>query len=435
MGTTKIHHLIVAIDDRLTQQLHEIMQHPALQELQATWTGLHYLVTQVKKTEPVKISILNVSWQTLCKDMHRSSDVEHSALFDKINNLEFGMPGGEPFALIIGDYQLDINSVTNRHCVRDMQALKAMAQISAMSFTLFVSGIKATAFGFETYRQFSGQGHLSIDATAINQTLWQRFRQSEEARFIGLVLPRFLLNQHYQRVVQISRCYYGAPNYIWGNAVYAYAAVFARSFVETGWFLDALGMPNDKMPSQGGLLPNISAPPFIEDETILPDNLLTKVIISDQQEQALNNAGFTVLSQLAQIPWACFIHSPSLKSCGKQEGLLTAEQLSCLLPYLLCICRFAHYLKIIGRDKLGQYKDNKTCERELQTWLNQYIASNTDITTAMKARFPLTAGDVKIMLQPGHEAHYICSMRLSPQLKTQQTSASVLLKTALTPIH
>lgn len=167
----------------------------------------------------------------------------------------------------------------------------------------------------------------------------------------------------------------------------------------------------------------------------MPKTLLTTVIINNEQEQALNAAGFTVLSQLPQTPSACFIHSPSLKYCGQPEGGLIAEQLACLLPYLLCVCRFAHYLKIIGRDTLGEYQDSKACEQALQTWLNQYIASNHDITTDMKARFPLTAGDVKLILQPGHQAHYLCFMRLRPQLKTNQTSASILLKTALRPLH
>lgn len=253
MQTEYINHLIVQIDKKVARQLHSIMQHAMVQQLSAAWSGLHYLVSQLKTSQPVKIKVLDLAWYDLSKAIHRSSEVEHSDLFDKINNDEFGMPGGEPFALIIGDYQLDINPVSNCHSVRDIQALKAMAQIAAMSFTLFISSIKASAFGIDHYGKCSGQRNIGIDNKALKQNVWQRFRASEEARFIGLVLPQFLLNDHYQRVVQSARRYYTKATLLWGNAAYAYAAVFIRSFIDTGWFLDALGIPNTTVLSQGGI--------------------------------------------------------------------------------------------------------------------------------------------------------------------------------------
>lgn len=430
----KLTRMITMLDSEITGQLEKIMTHDDFTRLQASWAGLQYLATQVEKNKNVKVKLLDVSWAQLRKDLARSANIEQSNLYAKLYEQEFGIAGGEPFSLLLADYYFDFSHVSNPQSYQDLVALRTIAAIAAASFVIFVSSVSATTFGINDYSQMSGVSALNVSLNVRDQQQWQAFRQSEVARFVCLLLPKVLLNSHYHDNVQLSRAYYSHEINIWGNAIYSYAANFMMSFAQTQWFLDAVGIPNLNVPSLAGMARDLTAPTFTYLGNAAAEKLLTEVLLTNEQEMALNAEGFSVLSDLPQTGQASVINNPAIKQVGQHYDAISAEQLACYVPYLLCVCRFAHFLKIIGRNKLGKYQNVKECEYDLQTWLNAYVASNTDISTQMKLRFPLNAGTVKVILQKGSQEHYICVMQLRPQVRTNQTSATIMLKTAIAQV-
>lgn len=426
--SAEINRLIANIDRVIEEQLHAILRQTALQQLRASWAGLHYLSQQANNKKNMIIKLLDINWQSLRRDLNRSANIEQSQLFDKIAEHEFGIAGGQPFSLLIGDYYLDLHPVSNRQSIQDLTTLQAMAEIAANSFSVFITATKATIFGVDNFQQLVNQTAIHVDLPAYQYQRWQRLRQSEASRFLGLVLPKMRLDSYYQKHINLQRQYYHSPITIWTNSAYAYASVFMQSFSDSGWFLDALGIPEAQPDIKGGVIADVTSDSLSH---ALPPTLLVEGLLTNDKQQQLNQQGFIALCQIPYIGKVAFNHSPSVKLSVNNNEEVNAEQLACLLPYLLCICRFAHYLKIIGREKLGKYQNTKDVEYDLQQWLNNYVASNTDISLAMKARYPLTNGKVKIALQQDGYQHYLCSIQLSPQLRTQHTMATVLLKTSI----
>jgi len=429
--------LMAKLDKLIESQLSNILEQDKLLNLRATWTGLHYLVKESSKEKKVKIRILNTNWCTLRKDLLRSPEIGYSQIFQKVHNDEFDMAGGEPFSLLLGDYNLDVNSVSNPKANSDIEAVKLLSMVAASSFTIVALSINASILGLNHYRELSGQANIFNTLQGRNHHAWHNFRNSESSRFVSLLMPKVLMNSYYTEIVNLQRQFYGKEIMIWSNTVYAYASVFVQSYLKTGWFLEVLGMPNTELDYQGGQLRDLSAPLFPHIKELQLEQLLTEVLITSDQEQALNNEGITALMQIPQTSHAAFLSNPSVKTMMpiKADEKITGEQLATLIPYMLCVCRFAHYLKVIAREQLGRYHNISDCEYRLNHWLSQYIASNTDINFKMKTRFPLSSGEVKIALARGHNEHYLCLMKLSPQLKTNHACAAILLKTSFSAIH
>ena len=430
MNTYAVYQVILKIDKLIDEQLHQIMNATPVIRLRAAWCGLHFLMANVYRHDLVKIKLLNVSWAVLCKDLQRSADVEQCYLYDKINYQEFGMPGGEPFSLLIGHYYIDLNQVTNSKSYQDLQCLQNIARIAAASFTLFVTGMSAHSFGLSSFQTPTINQHLNIDNTTVDMSAWQRFRNSDSARFIGFVLPNVLLNHYYYQIITKKRQFYTHETFVWGHAIFSFAQVFLKSYLETGWFLDALGIP-EQVNTNKKYFRRLQGVPFYCND--LPDNIrpINETLFTAQQEQRLNAAGISVFAHTQNEAIGYFSHSPSAKDFQQTQSHISEEQLTCLLQYLLCVCRFAHYLKIIGRNKIGHYKDIKKTEKALQNWLNQYIASNDNITRQMKSQYPLKSGTIKIILKKAITEQYVCLISLSPQLRTNDISTSIHLQTVI----
>lgn len=428
MSHARIRYLLVKIDEMLASQLKEITEQADFMHLQVSWLGLYYLMQQQEANKTIYLKLWDVKWCELRDDMLRYGDVEHTQLYQHVNDEAFDMPGGDPFALIVGHYELDINSVSNPNASRDMTAIQAIAETMSAAFSLFVMGLHASAFGFNEYSQMSGHERPVVDSTMPHYARWQRFRQSADSRFIVLTAPKMRWRPYWDEQVSAQRMLTEVNTELWGVSTFAYAAIVMRSFSQTNWFIDSIGIPNQSAESQGGLVPVLVS----QTGLYLSPKLMTDVLVNAEQEEYLNASGVTALSHLPKTAEICFIHSPTLKYNAVDQDRLQPDQLANLSPHLLCICRFAHHLKIMGRNYLGKYQSLADCQQSLQNWLNQYIASNDDIHTSMKARFPLHQGTVQLQFKPGRRDQYICTMRLSPHVRTAQTCAVLVLQTVLT---
>lgn len=428
-----ITHLITKIDALMNKQLNVILHHRKLQQLEASWLGLHYLVEQAasNNNHQIKIRVLNISWAELNKDLSRNIEFDHSQLFHKIYSNEFGQAGGEPFGILIGDYQIT-------HSTEHINLLRAIAKVAASAFAPFVCAANATLFGLDDFSGF--EKNLDFDRTfqQAEYRAWKSLRDDEDARFIGLVLPRVLMRTPYNKNKTVTHPMYffetndQLQHYLWGNAAYHFATVVIRAFAQNGWFADIRGTQENKI--TGGLVTKLERDYFCIDEKSVTKKYITEVCITDYLEKILSDYGFIALSECKYTEYAAFHSCPSIQKTKSYDrtGATQNAKLSSMLHYVLCASRFAHYIKVIMRDKIGSFTSASDCEYFLQNWLQQYTASATQNSSELQAKYPLRTAKVKIQDHIGKAGSYLCKIYLAPHYQLDQIETYLQLTTEFT---
>lgn len=433
---------VSAIDDVISTQVNAILHAAAFQRLEAAWRGVQFLAGIAAEISGAKIRILPVSWNEIARDLDRAGDFDQSQMFQKIYSDEFGMPGGEPFGLLIGDYAVH-HQRTADHPTDDIGALKSLTSVAAASFAPIVLGVSPSVF------QLNSFGHLgrpidlrSIFAQAEYQR-WNAMRQNEDLRFTGLVLPRLLMRLPY--VDDPSRRdgfrftehtdEPGGGGYLWGNAAYAFGATVLRAFGNFGWFADIRGAPRDEL--RGGLVYGIPIPSFATDSPGIALKSSTECLLSERQERDLTELGFIPLRDIAFTEFSVFNESPSLHAPQRFDRQIATinARISAMLPYVLCVSRFAHFIKVMARERIGSFSTADDCQTFLQTWLNRYCEGSSDASAETRARYPLREGTIQVKNVPGKPGTYSCSVLLRPQYQFDEVAAGFRLVTELAPAN
>jgi type VI secretion system ImpC/EvpB family protein len=428
----KLARTIAAIDRRVNRQLNAILHHPELQRLEAAWRGLHYLVHEVQPGDNVKVRVLNVSWRELSRDLERALEFDQSQLFRKVYCEEFGTPGGEPFGVLVGDYEI-------RNRPDDLTALGRVAAVAAAAFCPFLAAAHASLLDLESFveleqsldlaRTFQGQDHLK----------WRALRDAEDSRFLGLTLPRVLLRLPYaddnRRVdgfrfreeagaLDRSEC-------LWGNAAFAFGVVLAREFAASGWFAGIRGFRRGE--AGAGLLDDLPVPSFATDRRGVAPGYATEVLVSDVQDKELGDLGFIPLCHRPGTAAAAFHGNQSVQKprVYDEEAATVNARLSAMMQYVLCVSRFAHYVKVQVRDKLGSFTGPDECAAFLSRWLQNYLCGNEDAGPELKARYPLRDARVEVKPRPDNPGVYVCVLHLQPHFQLDQLVTAVKLVTEL----
>ncbi|HTH97160.1 MAG TPA: type VI secretion system contractile sheath large subunit [Stellaceae bacterium] len=433
-----IDQLIASIDALLTAQVNRILHHPRFQQLEATWRGLLQLVDTSTSMRAVKIRMLDVAWRELCRDFERAIEFDQSQLFSKVYSEEFGTPGGEPFGLLIGDYyvrhQRDIDHPTD-----DIGTLKAIAAVAAASFCPFVTSCSPVLFGLDNFGDFAGSFDLARSFDGLEFLRWRSLREEEDARFVGIALPRILMRQPYRQ--DPNRIdgfrfgeYAGAPDgshYLWGNAAFAFAMVAMRAFHQYGWFADLRGVPEDM--AGGGFIADIPGQRFPHLGRNAQAAAPLEVYLSDRQEKQLSDLGIVPLSRVGYLDACVFYSTQSLHNPKLYDRAVATSnaRLSAMLQYVLCASRFAHYIKTIGRDKIGSFATAQDFEEHLRVWLRGYCLANDDATGAFKARYPLRDAEVQVRDIAGRPGAFGCVIHLKPHFQLDDVQTSFRLVTEL----
>ncbi|MEM9243128.1 MAG: type VI secretion system contractile sheath large subunit [Pseudomonadota bacterium] len=423
-----LNNLIARIDQLVAEQLREIIEHEMVKRLHASWIGLHYLIhCATTSAANLKVKVLNVSWSQVVDDLMRASDVDYCQLFDKIYSAEFGSPGGEPYGILLGDYTINLLRYKHHDGYKeDLTALRMLSDIAAAAFVPFITSVHPNSFAVNQFNELSTRPSLIDLLSQPEYKSWQQFRTSLQARFIALVLPRLLFNSYHETMLQPQRHHYPYQQLLWGSAIYAYGAVLAKSFTQTSWFSYSTGIPHAKTNIAGGVVPALRAPQHSTDRGTTVYKTVTEVMFTESQEQDLHHAGFMPLCNLHHQGQAIFFSDASI-----QHTHGTLSDLHCLLHYTLCVCRFAHYIKIIGRNLIGQYITAMACQQQLNQWLLDYVASNTDLNPELRTKYPLKQAEVEVFETKGLLGSFSCLIHLNPHLRTTQTTVGVVLSTAL----
>jgi len=427
---------VARIDDMLSSQLNAVLHQPEFQKLEAAWRGLWYLVDQVPDGANVKVRILNASWRDLVKDQERALEFDQSHLFRKVFSEEFGTPGGEPYGLLIGNYDVCHRPFPD-HPTDDMAALRGISAVAAASFAPFVTGVDPRFYELGSFAELEPTIDVAKTFEQLDFLKWRSLREDEDARFLGLIVPKLVLRQPYSdgpgnthnfpfREETLDR-----DGYLWGNGAFGFASVAMRAFAESGWLAEIRGVRAGQ--NRAGV---ISGLPAIETGTGFgfSTKSVTDVHLTDRQEKEISDLGFIPICHLPDAGEAAFYTVPSIQNPKTYDDpAATANaRLSSMLQYMLCVSRIAHYLKVIVRDKVGSFITPSDCEDVLRKWSQQYVVSNDSASYEMKAKYPLREASVSVSEIPGKPGSYRCTMFLRPHFQLDQLSAGIKLTTQLT---
>jgi type VI secretion system protein ImpD len=430
-----IQYAIAYVDDLIQQQLTAVLHHPRFQKLEASWRGLYYLAGQMAENDNahLKLKVLCVSWEELAKDSARAIEFDQSQLFAKIYSQEFGQPGGEPFGLLVGDYYFS-HRTTQR--VSPITLLQEIAKVAAAAFAPFITAAAPDLLGVDDFAELERHFNLERTFQQVEYANWKLLRQNEDTRFVGLVLPQVLMRLPYQE--QNAICYpfcFTEPtanrqDFLWGNAAYCFATIVIRAFSQTGWFTAIRGKSHF---DEDGMVSRLPQPYFTTDSSLLAAKLPINVYITDKQEKNISDFGLIALTHCALSRSIAFYECSSLQKSKvyMKDRITQNAKLSTMLHHILCVSRFAHYLKMITRDKIGIFNTPQECERYLQDWLHQYTAATSDLSNDLKTKYPLRSANVQVYESPGSPGKYACTIHLSPHYQFDQIESHLQFKTEL----
>ncbi|WP_079203923.1 type VI secretion system contractile sheath large subunit [Pseudomonas sp. CC6-YY-74] len=408
--------MIAEIDAKLSRQMDEILHNADFQALESSWRGLQLLVDRTNFRENIKLEIINASKQDLLDDFEDSPEIVQSGLYKHIYTAEYGQFGGQPVAALIANYFFDPSAP-------DIKTLQYVASVATMSHAPFIAAAGPKFFGLESFTGLPDLKDLKDHFEGPQFAKWQSFREQEDARYVGLTVPRFLLRNPYDPEDNPVKSFVYKENvanshehYLWGNTAYTFASRLTDSFAKFRWCPNIIG------PQSGGAVEDLPLHHFEsmgEIETKIP----TEVLVSDRREYELAEEGFIALTMRKGSDNAAFFSANSAqkpKFFGISAEGKTAElnyKLGTQLPYLFIVNRLAHYLKVLQREQIGAWKERTDLELELNKWIRQFVADQENPSAEVRGRRPLRAAQVIVSDVEGEPGWYRVSLNVRPHFK------------------
>ncbi len=422
--------IIGEIDLKLSMQVNLILHHPEFKELEGAWRGLSHLVNNTQTDEMLKIRVMNLSKKDLGKTLKKFKGTawDQSPLFKKMYEEEYGQFGGEPYGCLVGDYHFD-------HSAPDVEILAGMAQIAAAAHAPFLAAAAPTVMQMESWQELANPRDLTKIFSTPDYAAWRSLRQSEDSRYLGLTMPRFLARQPYGKNNPVEEFAFeedteGADSskFCWANSAYAMAVNINQAFKEYGWCTQIRGIES------GGLVTDLPTHTFPTDDGGVDMKCPTEIAISDRREAELAKSGFMPLVHRKNSDLAAFIGAQSLQQPAEYEDpdATANARLAARLPYLFATCRFAHYLKCIVRDKIGSFAEKDDMQKWLSNWIIQYVEPNPAVATDIqKARKPLAGAEVVVEEIADDPGYYTSKFYLRPHYQLEGLTVSLRLTSKL----
>ena len=420
---------IKAIDATISTQLAAVMHTPEFQRLEGSWRGLNHLVMNSETSATLKLRVLNVGKRELFKDVDRAVEFDQSQIFKKLYENEFGTPGGEPYGALIGDYEF-----TNHP--EDMDLLGKMSNVAAAAFCPFLTAAAPSLFGFDGFTELSKPRDLERIFDTVEYTKWKSFRESEDSRFVTLAMPRVLSRLPYGAATkpieefefeEVELGKKGKPKvvphdqYAWMNAAYVLGTQLTAAFAETGFCTRIRGAEG------GGKVEGLPAHIFTSDDGDTDLKCPAEVAITDRREAELSKLGFLPLCHYKNTDYAVFFGAQSVqksKKYDRPEATANAA-ISSRLPYIMATSRFAHFLKVIARDKIGSFMEVEDCQGWLERWIANYVSADAKPGEEIKARYPLREAKIEVKEIPGQPGSYNAVAWLRPWLQMEELTTSL----------
>ncbi|MBZ9936348.1 type VI secretion system contractile sheath large subunit [Mesorhizobium sp. BR1-1-16] len=426
--------LIAGIDQLLSAQVNEILHCPEVREMEGTWRGLWYLVNNTETDQKLKIRVMNVSKTELADTLedYEGQMWDQSPIFKKIYTDEYSMFGGAPFGCLIGAYEFSNHP-------RDVGLLRNISGICASAHTPFIAAASPRLFRMDSWQELPNPQDLQQIVSNPAYASWQSLRESEDARYIGLTMPRVLARLPYgAETVPVKgfafeeEVHRDHNKYVWMSAAFPMGVNINRSHKLYGWGTQIRGVEN------GGTVLNLPVHSFPTDDGDIAMKCPTEVAIDDRREAELAKLGLMPILHRKNTDLAAFIGAHSLQDDETRAGRLvdpdaqSNERLSANLPYLFPVSRFAHYLKAIARDKVGSFKERADMQIWLTEWINRYVLANPAFADdKARAKRPLAAAEVKVDSVEGRPGYYNAVFFLRPHYQLEGINASLRLVSEL----
>lgn len=419
-----INERVAQIDKILSDQVNAIMHHEGFQTLEASWRGLRDMVFGTETSTKLKLRLLNVSKKELLKDLEGAVDHDMSVLFKKIYEEEYGTFGGHPYSLFIGDYYF------GRH-PQDMALIERLSKVAAAAHAPFIAAAAPSLFDMNSFTELGVPRDMSKIFESAELTSWRGFRESEDSRYVALVLPRYAARLPYgAKTIPVDSFAFEEDvngkdhsKYLWANSAYQLGLRITDSFAKHSWTTAIRGVEG------GGKITGMTAHTFKTDEGDIALKCPTEVFITDRREKELNDLGFIAVVNSKGSDVAAFFGGQSVNK-PKLYNLDAANAnaaLSSRLPYVLAASRFAHYIKVIMRDKIGSFQSRQSVENYLNNWLADYVLLSANASQGEKARFPLSEGRVDVTDVPGKPGAYSAVVFLKPHFQMEELTTSIRL--------
>lgn len=420
---------IAEIDRKVSEQLNQIMHNERFLKLEGSWRGLNYLVMNSETGTSLKIRMLQMSKKEMGKDLQKAVEFDQSQLFKKIYENEFGTPGGEPYGALIGDYEW------TKH-PDDVETLRLVSNVAAGAFAPFISGVGAGMFGFENWSELSKPRDLAKIFETAEYAKWRGFRETEDSRFVSLVMPRVIARVPYGEATKPVEefGYEEAPvnadgsakqmahdDYCWMNAAYVMGARLTDAFAQYGFCTAIRGAEG------GGKVSDLPTHTFTSDDGDGDAKCPTEIGITDRREAELSNLGFLPLCHYKNTDYAVFFGAQSTQSPKKYDRAeATANAaISARLPYIMATSRFAHFLKVMARDKIGSFMEASDCEVWLNRWIQNYVNPMEGAGQEARAKYPLREAAIEVKEIPGRPGSYNAVAYLRPWLQMEELTTSM----------
>ncbi|CAN5420175.1 type VI secretion system contractile sheath large subunit [soil metagenome] len=429
--TVTLRNAIAKIDEQISQQLAAIMHAEKFKAMEGSWRGLNYLVKNSEIGESLKVQVLNITKKELSADLSKATDFDQSQIFKKIYEEQFGTAGGAPFGALIGDYYFSKSP-------DDIELLTNMSSVAAGSFAPFISAAGSQLFGMENFTQLSNPMDLKQQFDTADYIKWNSFRQSPDSRFVTLVMPKVLARVPYGKDTKKVDAfdYEEGPrdeagnakplahdDYCWMNAAYALGARLTAAHAENGWCTAIRGAEG------GGKVENLPTHVFHSDDGDLDAKCPTEIGITDRREKELSDMGFLPLCHYKNTDYSVFFGAQTTNKPAiyDRPDATANAAISARLPYLMATSRFAHYLKVMARDKIGSFMEAKDTETWLNRWISNYVNATEGAGQESRAKYPLREAKIEVQEVPGAPGSFTAVAHLRPWLQFEELTTSMRL--------
>lgn len=419
-----IHREIQETDEKISDQLNEIMHAQDFLKLEGSWRGLHYLVMNTETSTSLKLRLLNISKKELLEDLDKAVEFDQSALFKKVYEEEYGTFGGNPYSCLVGDFEFSRDP-------QDMELLNKLAEVAAAAHTPFIAASSPHLFNLDSFSQLGAPRDLSKIFESSEMVQWRSFRELEDSRYVALTLPRALMRLPYgPKTLPVEGLNFqekvnGTDNskFCWGNAAYLLGQRITNAFALYKWTTAIRGVEG------GGLVENLPAYTFTTTDGDSALKCPTEISITDRREKELSDMGFIALCHCKGSDKASFFGAQTTQAPIKYntDDATANAELSARLTYILAASRFAHYIKAIMRDKVGSFMSKDDVQKYLNTWIANYVLLSDDATQGMKAKYPLREARIDVLDNPSHPGYYKAVIFLRPHFQLEGLTTSLRL--------
>lgn len=425
-----IQNMISAIDKKMTAQINHILHNEEFKKVESAWRGLNYLVNNTETDAKLKLRVLNISKNELGKTIkaYKGTAWDQSPLFKKFYEEEFGTAGGEPIGSIIGDYYFD-------HSAPDIAILSGMSQIAAAAHAPFLTSVKPSLFNIESWQELANPRDLAKIFSSPEYAAWKAFRKTEDAKYVGFVMPRTLARLPYNEKdnpveeFSFTEDTAGAveDRFVWSNAAYAMGVNINKAFKLYGWCTAIRGIEG------GGVVSGLPVYSFKTDDGGVAMKCPTEIAITDRREAELSQNGLLPLIHWKNTNYAAFIGAQSAyePSVYADPDATANANLSARLPYMFAMSRFAHYLKCMVRDKIGSFATKDDIQKYLQKWITSYVTKDPNAGQTVKSKYPLSDAEIKVEEDPSSPGYYRATFYLKPHYQLEGLTVSLRLVTKI----